>query len=380
MLSHETRPAPLHIGRFAKLVAALPMVEHGDGTVSAEWFGGSYQGLKTLADLWECKPKSAALTLKRLRESGINAEAHYRNHGHRFTLGYAATTGAQMPTVLASLTGTPTASGDAVTFYLSCSHLSGLTQPLTVAGQSELVGIDPRRIKAARATLRTVRLLDEQGRIVRIGRKTEGAKSGGAQGAKSGVFPNRDTPLNTPTGYRSSFLHNSVSENQEGGKNQNHHQVQQQRRPRANEIRETMDALLADAGPTIESKATGSLKGLISNALTGGITTEELVARYGGYLKQSMDPIAVVRHRIQNDIRHQEPAHSPSRLAPWTPSRHVPQPTYVPAPRLSAREIMKAQDELKRMAEESAPPELSAKESKAKIAVIRRQLANAGSL
>ena len=142
-----------------------------------------------------------------------------------------------------------------------------------------------------------------------------------------------------------------------------------------------MDALLADAGPTIESKATGSLKGLISNALTGGITTEELVARYGGYLKQSMDPIAVVRHRIQNDIRHQEPAHSPSQLAPWTPSRHVPQPRHTPAPRPSAREIMKAQDELKRMAEEEWEATRPSQEQvKTNMAALRGQLANAGSL
>ena len=376
LLSKEARPDPMHVARLSKLIAALPMVERNDGTVTAEWFGGSYQGLETLAELWECKPKAAALTLRRLRDSGIAVNTEYRSHRHRLTLEYAATTGAQMPTALASINAAPTVHGHAITLYLVCSVGSALNQPLTVAEQSKATGLDPRRTEAARAALRAAEMLGSSGRIVRISRKSVPTRSGGDQPTRSGGFRSRDTRSDTPSVDSGSLPPSGSTEDQGGGEIQNQPTKTPPKRP-ARQTRRALTELLTDAGPAIESRATGRALTLIADQLASGTTTEELTHRYGGNLAKTLDPVGVIAHRIATDTRQRvgDPAMKAHNEDERAPVIHV-QP-------LSAERQAEILDdaELAAIERSSSPPEHADRaKNLAGIAAIRSKLDRGGRL
>lgn len=93
----------LHQYRLALLLLELPRVEKRKGSLSARWFGGSYQGRMTLAELWDCSPKQVTNTLTELRRAGVDIELWNdasRRHHLRLWVPLSADRRAQLPVEL----------------------------------------------------------------------------------------------------------------------------------------------------------------------------------------------------------------------------------------------------------------------------------------
>lgn len=303
----SNRLTAIHAHRLAVLLAALPYITTENGTARAEWFGGSYQGRDTLAELWSCSPKAVTRTLAALRAAEVDVSTGYRGFRHLLTIHYEATTDAQLPTAVADLA---TGDGLAIALYCRGSASMALTEARTVSGQAEALGVSQRSVKRARAALRALNLIGIDGRVARIKATTPERHGGHARGKPGGHEKGkryREKPLsNTPTGLTGSLPPSGSTQTGDEGE-KTHDRARTRPRGATRLARQTLTAMLANAGPTPPSRATGRALDLIADLIASGTSPDDLAAEYGGNLSKTHDPIGVLAHRLHTGQRHRNP-------------------------------------------------------------------------
>ena len=319
----ENRLGALHSHRLVSLlglVGKFVRLDRDTGLAICSYFSGTYRGRQTLAELWSCSPKAVSKTLASFRSAGVNVSTGYRGFRHCLTLEYSATTDAQLPLALADL---DPSEGSAVSLYVIGSASSALGEARTVKAQAEALGISEKTAKRARAALRALDLMGTDGRVVRVKRsetnETEsqnprGHERGNPRGHERGKryreLPERATPI----GLSGSLPPNRLSENESTHETATDAQAESETIGRgseskkltgtqAREARRALDLMLDDAGPAIESQATRRALLLIVAKLAQGETPEELAVAYGGSIRTTNDPVGVIAHRLEHNVR-----------------------------------------------------------------------------